>query len=356
MRISKLFLFILLIPLLLISTGCFSLATNKKAAPPSPGGIFKTLNKGINWQKKDLIPTVTGQPGSIVGLDTASLVMDPSDHNTVYFGSVGSGLLYTYDGAETWQHVAVLGASTIRSIAVDPNDKCTIYVTTGNRTLMTGDCSRTWEQIYFDNQANVTVNTVAVDRFNSNFIFIGVSRGDLIKSSDQGKSWQTIHRFASAVRRIIIDPSDSRQMYVFTANNGIQKSENSGTDWTSFSDQFKDTNIGSNLNELVLFADNPDTIFVSSDMGIIKSEDHGATWAKLKLIQPQNQAGVNTIAVNPQDFNEIYYVTNASFFATHDGGDNWTPIPLPTARAGWKLLIDPEQPNVIYLGVRAISQ
>jgi len=58
------------------------------------------------------------------------------------------------------------------------------------------------------------------------------------------------------------------------------------------------------------------------------------------------------MAVNPQNTQEIYYVTNTTFYRSLDGGENWKTIKMPTSAIGWKLLIDPKEPNIIYLGIK----
>jgi len=352
--ILKNFSILIVVSALLASSGCVSLG-GKKPVPNNIGGVYKTINKGVAWQNKSLIPTVTGKPGSIAGLNVAALAMDPSDNNTIYYGSIGSGLLYTYNGGESWQVAGGLGASTIRAISVDPKEKCTVYATIGNRIFKTEDCSRGWEQKYFDNATEVTLDAIQVDHFNNSLVYAGISRGDLIKSSDQGESWQTIHRFGDRVKDIIIDPNDSRIIYVTTVKKGIFRSLDLGSTWQEFNTMLKDEKIGLDVKDIVLIKDRPELIFAATSQGILRSDDSGATWNKIILIQPEKQAIVNALVVNPQNTDEIFYVTNTTFFISTDGGVNWTPVKLPTARAGWKLLIDPVKPNIIYMGVRALQ-
>ena len=99
---NKINIIILLLAATLAVSGCVSA---KKTVDTSAidGGIFKTANKGVIWQQKVLIPTISGRPANFAGVNVASLAMDPSDPNALYYGGVGSGLLYTYDGGNTWQ-------------------------------------------------------------------------------------------------------------------------------------------------------------------------------------------------------------------------------------------------------------
>jgi len=178
---KKIFFIILFLSMSFVISGCVSFKTNKDTSSVD-GGVFKTVNKGGTWQQKVLIPTVSGRPNNFSGVSVASMVMDPNDNKAVYFGSVANGLFYTYDGGENWQIAKNLGQATIRAVAVDPGSKCIIYAAIGNELYKSIDCNRTWTQIYYDNELTTTVDAVAIDHYDSSIIYIGVSRGDLIKS------------------------------------------------------------------------------------------------------------------------------------------------------------------------------
>lgn len=342
---------ILIILFLAITTsGCVSFKSGKKDTSSIDGGVFKTYNKGANWQQKILIPTVKGRPGNFASLNFYSMSMDPSDRKAIYFGSVNSGLLYTYDGGDNWRQANGL-SGTIRAVAVDPNSKCIIYTTIGNKVYKSNDCNRTWHQVYYDNVLNTTVDAVAIDHYNSSVIYIGVSRGDLIKSYDMGEGWQTIHRFNNKIEKIIIDPNESRTIYVVTNKKGVFRSFDSGDNWHDLNKILKELKIGLNVKDLIFIKNEPGKIFLATPQGIVRSDDNAETWEKIKLIPPENKATVNAITINPKNTKEIYYVTNTTFNRSLDGGENWTPTKLPTSRFGRKLIIDPEEPNVIYMGV-----
>ena len=341
---------------MLITSGCsISFGTGNRASQVNDGGVYKSNDKGMTWQQKVLIPTVSGQPGSIAAVDTESMVMDPSDHQAIYLGSALNGLFFSYTGANDWQSDTALGKVTVKAIAIDPGYKCTIYAAVGNKLYKSSDCSRNWSPVYFDNDLTVKINTVAVDNVNSANVYIGTTRGEIIKSSDRGASWRTIQRLQNEVREIVINPFDGKTIFVGTINRGIWRSTDSGNSWTDLSDKLK--NFPDNrFRDLELGRSTPGLIFLATQYGLIKSTDYGNNWSKVELITPKDQAVINSIAISPKNASEIYYVTNTTFYRSLDGGKNWSPQKLPTVtRVGWKLLIDPEEPNIIYLGARALK-
>jgi len=343
----------LLLFILIFFTGCSTAKKNDTSA--IDGGVFKTVNKGVVWVQKATIATAKG-PQTFRSTDMTTMIMDPSDHKALYYGAIRGGLLYTYDGGESWQKARGLGNNSIRSISIDPKNKCVIYATIGNKVFKTDDCNRNYKQIYIDNQVTVTIDAIAVDHYNSDIVYFGNSRGDFIKSLNAGESWQTFYRFNSKILDMFIDPNDSRRIFVHTAKKGMQETLDGGLTWARVDDALKDLKLGTAIKDLVLIKDKPEVRFFATNQGIILTEDNGKNWKKLKLILPDKGAEINAFAVNPKNINEIYYVTNRVFYRSKDKGETWTPTKLVSSRRGWELLIDPVQPNIIYMGFRSVPK
>jgi photosystem II stability/assembly factor-like uncharacterized protein len=118
----------------------------------------------------------------------------------------------------------------------------------------------------------------------------------------------------------------------------------------------REMKLGMLAKDLVIVKDEPKVVYAATALGIMRSADSGETWEKLNIIPPDKKAMITTIAVNPVNAKEFYYSTYTAFYRTLDGGATWASIKLPTTRAGWKLLIDPEKPNILYMGVRVFMQ
>lgn len=351
---NKLNLLILIMVIAIIISGC-SISFKTEDSGIKDGGVYVTINKGDNWQQKVLIPTTAGRPKSINTFSVNTLAMDPNDSGAIYFGSVDNGLFYTYNSAQEWFIAKNLDKTTINDVVIDSSSKCIIYTAIGNRVYKSTDCNRSWSQVYYDNDVNTRVNSIAIDHYNSANVYIGTSRGEIIKSSNRGVSWQTLGRFKDDVEKIIISPHDSRIIFVATSKKGIYRSNDSGINWVDLGDKLKDFKDSLNFKDLAMSASEPGLVFLASKYGLLKSNDNGDSWTKIELILPEKKATINSIAVGPKDSKEIYYVTNTTFYRSLDGGQNWTTKKLPTTRAGWKLLIDPDNPNIIYMGVRSIK-
>ncbi len=354
---SKLFLSAALLLIIAATvSGCVTIKTEGETGGGTDGGIFKTANRGDSWQQKALIPTTSGRPSSIAGFSAVCLSMDPSDNKAIYYGSHANGLFYSYDGAESWQVAKTLGQVTVNDAVVDPSSKCVIYASAANRIYKSTDCARAWPQVYYDNDLTVTIDAIAVDHYDSKNIYAGTSRGEIIKSSDQGGSWQTINRLNNNVKKIMISPFDSRIIFAATAKKGIHRSLDSGYNWTDLSANLKEFKDSMKYRDLVISKSEEGLLFLANSYGLLKSSDYGDTWANITLITPEKEAIINAIAVSPKDSKEIYYTTNTTFYRSDDGGETWTTKKLPTSWAGAKLLIDPEETDIIYMGVKLIKK
>jgi len=350
---------ILLLPLMALTlSGCtLSFGTNSGTSSTNvaDGGVFKSLNKGENWAQKVLIQGVNTKR-SFSGIDIISLSLDPGDNKAIYAGSIGNGLFYSYDGAESWQVATGLGKVSITNIAVDPGNKCVIYAATANKVFKSEDCSRTWSQVYFDNDLKSVVSSLIINHESSNNIFIGTSNGDIIKSSDFGASWRVADRFDSQVEKIIISPVNSKIMFAGTTAKGVFRSIDGGDKWEKLADKLEAFDGSNRFRDLVMAKTEKAIIFLATNYGLLKSADDGNTWSKIELLTAEDEAKIYSIAVNPNDADEIYYVTGTAFSHSSDGGKSWTSKKLPTSRAGFKLLIDPKNSAIVYLAARKVNK
>lgn len=342
----------------LVLSGC-SIRFGGEGDNPSKvpdGGVFKSTTSGTTWQNKSLIPTTSGKPGTMAGFGNTTFVIDPSDPKALYFAAAEGGVAVSYDGADTWREVPGLRTSVITNFAVDPKSKCVLYASTLNRLLKSDDCGRTWTQIYYDNDVTVTVSALAIDHYDSKIIYIGTERGEIIQSTDAGKSWQTLNRFENTIRKILLGPTDSRLIFVATESKGIFRSQDRGDSWSSLQDKLKDFKDNKRFRDLAVSPSQPGYVLLATKYGLIKSINNGDDWTALELITPESEATINSVITNPTTTEEIYYVTNTTFYSSVDGGQNWTTKKLPSSRPGHLIVSDPSEPKTLYLTFKPVKK
>ena len=343
-------LFIILAGLI---SGCSISFGNK--TPAGLAGVFKSGDQAVNWAPSNLF-LYSGGSGSIDGVSVIGLRFDPEDLDALYLNSESSGLLYSYDAGVSWQQARDLANTRIESVAIDPKNKCVIYATVANTIRKSVDCNRSFAEVYIDTRADKFLTALAVDAFNNLVIYAGNNGGDILKSHDGGVTWQVIKRLNQPVKKILIDPNDTRIIYLATQTSGIFKTTNAGGDWFDLNEGLKPYSAAFEFRDLIFDASQRDALLLVAKYGLLKTDDGGGTWQPLSLITPPASVDIFTAAINPQDNREIYYATASTFYKTVDGGQNWITTRLPTVARPSVLLIDPRQPNLLYLGLAVVSQ
>lgn len=369
MKNAKNWKFLLLIPALVVLGAC-SVNVKTKDGSATDGGVFVTNTKGDVWRQMPYVPTVNGVD-AISNTNITRMYMDPSDSGAVYLATEKNGLYSTYNVARGWGKVYALPDKAVNDMAIDAKDKCTIFVAMENKLYKSVDCSRSFSEVYFDNNVGVFVTSVAVDHYNSQNVYIGTSRGDILRSLDGGFSWRAIQRLNDSIKKILINPQDSRSIFVATIRNGIYRFNSNGgasleqleeyrntfdnTNWTDYNASLKEFNLGINFKDLI-FSAQDNSLLLATDKVILRSYDEGQSWVKLPLLTPEADSTINSVAVNPKDSKEIFYVTDTSFYRSIDGGDNWSVKKLPTTRSGSHLLIDFNNPDIMYMSIIKINK
>ena len=257
-----------------------------------------------NWEP--IGPTQNAQPNSTMARGRVNIVhVDPSNPNTIYFGTPGGGIWKSTDAGATWtpmsDYLPQLGVS---GIAVDYSDSNIIYIATGDK-----DASDTYS--------------------------VGV-----LKSTDGGVTWNTtgltFTNTNSFAGDIVIHPTNNQILWCATSV-GIYKTTNAGTSWTMV--QAGDFSQGS----LRLKPNDPTTIYASGYTGsgtsgfyrFYKSTNSGDSFTTSTLLgmpNTQSLAGRMILDVTPANSNYVYALIakgNNSFqgiYKSTNSGANFTKV------------------------------
>jgi photosystem II stability/assembly factor-like uncharacterized protein len=340
----------LLFGLALILSACAGSSTTQVTT----GSIFRSDNSGLAWGQKSSILGVA-KAGSFNSANVNTIEVDPNDSKAIYTGTSDFGLFWSLDSGESWQWSKALGRVNVRSIAVAPVYKCTIFAAVENKLYKSIDCARTWNQAYYDNDPLVAITSVITDPKDGSKVYMSTSRGEVIKSSDWGTSWRTINRFDSKVSRLFINPNNGDYLYAATIKDGLNVSISGGETWETVKQALAKFSV-SEVKDLAFSVKETSHLYITTKYGILKTEDNGKTWQDLQLLTPEQKATINALAIDPKNNDKIYYCTNTTFYASNDGGKNWTSKKLPSARVCGNLLIDPANTNTIFMGAYALKQ
>ncbi len=286
------------------------------------GGVFKTTDSGESWE-----PVFDDQSFQSIG----HVTLDPSDPETVYVGTgdvnisghfaIGNGLYRSVDGGENWDFLGLEKQRVISKIVVDPSDPNTLFVgSMGNPLLVNSDRGiykstdggLSWEQSLYVNDSTGVIDMI-------------------MNPTDP----QTI--YAAAWTRV----RTTQSSFTSSAHARIYKTTDGGENWSILAGGLPDdsnSRIGltiSQQNPDKLFAVYVD--FNNSFKGIYKSSDAGNSWEQIAFPGesglPSNPLGgfgwyFGKIAVNPYNDDQIFLL-GVDLFESIDGGYTWdygTPI------------------------------
>lgn len=154
---------------------------------------------------------------------------------------------------------------------------------------------------------------------------------------------------------------DPRLIYIGAASGGIWKSKNAGTTFKPVFDKYTQS-----IGAICIDQNNPDTVWVGTGEpwtrnsvsvgdGIYKTVDGGDNWQHLGLKETER---IGKIVIDPNNSNIVYVAAlghlwgpnkERGVYKTKDGGKSWENILFVDENTGCAdLAIDPKEPNTIY--------
>ena len=231
-------------------------------------------------------------PGNIGGR-VRSIIIHPTNPNTMWAGSVGGGIWRTDDGGGSWTPVDDFMANlAIGCMVMDPTDSNVMYAGTGegfyNVDAIRGegifksiDGGVTWNQLSSTNNSNFYwVNRLTISPDGSTILAATRDSG-IFRSTDGGANWtQTLS--STWVGDVDFDPSNGNNAVAGGLwGSGAWYSTNGGQSWTAST--FNSPGIADAGRIEVAYApSSPNIVYASIDLNsgeLWKSTDGGHTYS-----------------------------------------------------------------------------
>src|SRR5690242_15150976 len=258
---------------------------------------------------------------------------------------------------QPWQPVGPDGG-TVRSLAIDPKDPDRIFLGTSAGSLyLSTDKGASWSRFARPgNSAEMVLDHIVIDPSDSRNIFVAAwnaqlpsSDGDLYRSKDGGKSWEIVPDLhGKSLRALSIAASDPKILAV-GALDGIYRSRNGGHDWERISPE-NHAEI-KNVESVAIDPENPDVIYAGTWHLPWKTEDGGKTWHNIKK-GVIDDSDVFSIVIDPSQPANLFISACSGIYRSESAGEMFRKIQgIPySARRTRMLQMDPTDHNVVYAG------
>lgn len=363
------FVFIVIIGIVIMSTllsSVFDISLFKRPGG-STEGILRSDDAGETWEARGILKD--NEKKDFARITVTDFVFEPANPEIIYLITQGESVYRSEDAGEIWDQITdenggLLPNALVFDISIEETNRDKIYLAVSQglrgQVLKSVDKGAHFEEIYVTALEGEVVHAVAIDYYEPQTIYAGTSTGLLLESIDQGDSWRTVEQFSSGVLDIILNPRDTRTMYVVREGGVVSKSVDKGLIWVDIDlpsapggvPEFSlfPKKIGSGgFTSFSLNPSNPSHIFVVSGAGIFESLDAGGTFGEITTIIPTGTLPIHSFAIDPTNSRIMYLGVEGKIYKTLDGGRSWQIKGIPSLAKVSQILIDPANPQRVYI-------
>ena len=186
----------------------------------------------------------TGQPNGNGRLNC--IAFHPTDANTIYVGAPSGGFWTSTDNGSTWtQSISGMIRLGVSSIVVDPSNPNTIYIGTGDRdggdapgygVWRSTDGGLTWSS-HNSGMGNRTISEIIMHPTNPSIMYAASTNGYVYRTSNGGSTWSASSFLGVQAYDIAMHPTNSNIIYVGGGSGEFHRSTDAGVNFSPRSHQ-----------------------------------------------------------------------------------------------------------------------
>lgn len=297
-------------------------------------GIFGSTDGGETWERKT-------ESYSILNVaDVTEVAIDPKD-DTIIYAVAGSSLFRSSDRGKNWTQAQVF-ASPISLFKIHPLNQDILYVASGKALARSADRGNSFKEVFYEQK----VLGMAFHRERPETIYITTDRGSILKSDNNGGTWQNLYWDGQGkdISLIEIIPGNPNLIFAVVSGDKIIKSVDGGIKFDEL-----DKRTEGRINDIEV--QNENTLYLATTAGLLKTTDSGKTFYEFKTLIPPKEVGVKVIQASNN--NIFYYATEKAIYKTMDAGRTWKVFRITNNVFYTSLAVSFQDPNIIFVGSAA---
>ncbi|HSE33636.1 MAG TPA: YCF48-related protein [Pyrinomonadaceae bacterium] len=292
----------------------------------------------------------TGPPGG----DVRGMVVDPSNPDRFYFGTLDGQIYTSADAGKRWELLYNFGKPRlfVDNIIVDPRNPRVLYVGAHKHNEPGGffkstDGGRTWRE--HPQLRNEALHSLAQSETDPDVLIAGTFNG-IFRSDDSGQTWKELPTRGveglEHVESLAIDPRSANIIYAGTFHLPY-KTTDGGQTWRPISNGIIDD---SDIFAIDIDPRDPNHIIASACSGIYETKTAGESWRKVQGIPSQSRR-TRAILQHPSVPGLVFAGTTEGFWRSEHGGDpdSWMVTTSRQLEIN-SIAVHPSRPDMIYIG------
>ncbi|MEO0276469.1 MAG: hypothetical protein ABIM60_06805, partial [candidate division WOR-3 bacterium] len=290
----------------------------------TPGRIFLlSTDMGNEWKLIGHFPTGGGG---------RALKIDPINSDKVFgvyerIMDMAQPIVWTEDAGITWNEVlSVLSATILSKFEINPAEPQKVYWVKPEppQFYKSTDGGYTWTPYYIEFEGiQPIVYEICIDPFNYSTIYLGCGRNGgfgVIKSLDEGQSWERIGLNDRAVHSLCLDPLQINVIYAGT-DYGVFKTKNGGTTWEHTSNGLDLENFPE-IVEMINDPEDPSLLYLAALNNVVAqgkiyfSPDGGRSWKDITFNLIPDEIRVVDMEIDKDYPDKIFFISGENLYST----------------------------------------
>jgi photosystem II stability/assembly factor-like uncharacterized protein len=283
------------------------------------------------------------------GMVRAPVLADRDDPRRLFAGTNRGGMFRSEDGGESWKEINQgIIYKEVWSLAQHPQSGEIVVGTGPASVFKSTDKGESWndcEQLRtlpetkewtFPNPPHIA-HVKGLD-LNGSRILGAVEEGWVIRSTDNGQTWQDILQGTHFDSHYVVTMPDSPEIVISTSGHGVYRSQDGGqtfVDWGNGLDCVY-------MAQVVVHPARPNVLFTAAaevpppgwrrpegaNTHFFRSENQGAKWERVTGGLPEHfKAAPRAVVNDPEDPDALFVgMTDGSVWMSEDGGDSFRQI------------------------------